>query len=257
MPVGSGSLSFSEVNKVNTTPQTEVFSDNPLPMIAISLSSSDINNTMTLVDGVKMLFDSNFLTQATPEDAPRFINSDETLGIVQDDSVLMYDKRPEPIDEQIVPLSLNQYRNENYQFYFTKEITQVDVVLEDTYTNEITPIVQGTTYDFSIDQNIPESINDTRFNLIFNPTTFSINDNNLVGMSLSPNPATSEITFQFSSILTGAQSTVQIFDITGRLISTQVFSDTFTVNVASLSNGIYLAKVTNDGNTWTKKFIKK
>lgn len=257
MPAVSGSLSFSEVNKVNTTPQTGVFSDNTLPMIAISLSSSDIDNNMTLLDGVKMLFDSNYSTQATPEDAPRFVNSDETLGIVQDDSVLMYDKRPEPTGEQIIPLSLTQYRNENYQFYFTKEITDVNVVLEDTYTDVITPIVQGTTYNFSIDESIPESIDDTRFNLIFNPTTFGINDNKLFGMSLSPNPATSEITFQFSSNLTEADSTVELFDITGRLISSQILNDTLTVNVSTLADGVYVAKVTNNGKVWNKKFIKE
>ena len=255
LPV-SPSLTFTETNKDNTSIQTEVFSNNPLSTLGINLKS-EVNNELIINDGIIMIFDSTYSDSVNDEDALRFANEDETLAIVQDSNLLMFDKRPEPQNEQVVPLNIQNYRNLNYQFNFVKENTQVEVVLEDTYTGLITAIEDNTIYDYTIDDAIPESKDESRFNLIFNPTTLNLNDFENFGMTLSPNPTSAILNFQFTSNLTMSDSKVNIYDVTGRLVSIQNMSDSLSVNVSNLSDGMYLVKVTNNNKTWVSKFIKE
>jgi hypothetical protein len=77
---------------------------------------------------------------------------------------------------------------------------------------------------------------------------------NSSSISIYPNPASVElwINHPWSSI-----DVVEIVDVNGRIISRE---DDFTgqsVRVASLANGLYLLKLTQDGKTYLQKFTKK
>ena len=69
--------------------------------------------------------------------------------------------------------------------------------------------------------------------------------------SLYPNPATDHL-----RIKGAINSTFHIYDITGKLqITGEVKSDNFSINLSSLSKGVYIAKITSGKNTFTQKLI--
>ena len=71
-----------------------------------------------------------------------------------------------------------------------------------------------------------------------NPVTGEI-----TSISVSPNPATSEATFQLNNMLPGTY-TLRMFDMNGQsVLSKQLSSDRENVSLQSLSNGMYLYKV--------------
>jgi hypothetical protein len=80
----------------------------------------------------------------------------------------------------------------------------------------------------------------------------SVSDNTLLDMRIYPNPSNgSYVTIQ--TPVNGVKY-VEVFDITGkRLINTSLSAD--TLDVSSISSGIYLVKVTVEGQSKTSKLI--
>lgn len=70
-------------------------------------------------------------------------------------------------------------------------------------------------------------------------------------VSVYPNPA-SDVIF----INTEKETTVALYDISGRLIKTQNYA-TSGISISDLNKGIYMLEITIDGNTTVKKIIKK
>ena len=69
-----------------------------------------------------------------------------------------------------------------------------------------------------------------------------------------PNPATNFITIE-SSDLTQKGSIVEIINISGQIILTETITKSNnTLNISQLNNGLYFAKVYNEGNTLTTRF---
>ena len=73
-------------------------------------------------------------------------------------------------------------------------------------------------------------------------------------VSMYPNPATDEITIEFSSIPNS--DTLRVFDITGKLVkSVSVEQLKTTIDIGDLTSGIYLAQL--EANGFTQKLIIK
>jgi hypothetical protein len=82
--------------------------------------------------------------------------------------------------------------------------------------------------------------------------TLGVNDVQSLEMNIYPNP----VNGNFVTIQTPSNGTkyVEVFDITGkRLINTSLSAD--TLEVSSLSAGVYLIKVTVEGQSKTSKLI--
>lgn len=81
-------------------------------------------------------------------------------------------------------------------------------------------------------------------------SNFDISSN----FKIYPNPATSTITIDLSSV---DNSSVDVYDFDGRKILTQKLSNSSnTINIDNLSSGMYLFKVTSDQGTATSKVVK-
>lgn len=81
------------------------------------------------------------------------------------------------------------------------------------------------------------------------------NNNNF--LAIYPNPATTNITINFTS--TSKNASIKIYDVRGRLVKSiaNVKSGETTFNISELESGLYLVNV-NDGNiSTTKRFIKQ
>lgn len=88
-------------------------------------------------------------------------------------------------------------------------------------------------------------------------TTLGIDQFSIVNdFKISPNPSTSELNIQLSEVNDDLK--VEVFDILGKRILIKDISQVNTrINVSGWESGVYLVKVSNDGSTQTKRFIKQ
>jgi hypothetical protein len=93
---------------------------------------------------------------------------------------------------------------------------------------------------------------------IYGSGLLSVNDFNLGGFSIAPNPVEDFIYIQKESGL--ELSKIRIFDLNGRLIKLkdQNTSDNLTINVQNLNKGIYFISLENEANrSIFMRFVKK
>ena len=84
------------------------------------------------------------------------------------------------------------------------------------------------------------------------PQTAGLNDNNINGLTMYPNPLSGN-TLYLTSTANAAMS-VQIFDLLGKeVLKATVVNN--TVNVAKLTAGVYVVKITEEGKTATRKLV--
>lgn len=83
-----------------------------------------------------------------------------------------------------------------------------------------------------------------------NSCTLSTNDNQILGLKVYPNP-----TKDFLNITTDSNLTkqVQVYDMIGKeVINTEIQNQ---LNVSSLTSGMYLVRITEEGKTSTEKIV--
>lgn len=89
-------------------------------------------------------------------------------------------------------------------------------------------------------------------------TALSVQQNELVGFSLYPNPNNGEFTLKLKSN-SNQDIKVQVYDIRGRLVfnNSYVYTQTFSqpINLNSVQSGMYLVKVSDGNKQTTKKII--
>jgi hypothetical protein len=86
------------------------------------------------------------------------------------------------------------------------------------------------------------------------PGTLSSNDNVLGSLKVYPNPAKGIVNIDLGNV-TG-DTTYELFDVQGRKVISKVSSTNFeTLNVESLSDGIYMLTVQNGSAKTTKKLV--
>ena len=105
--------------------------------------------------------------------------------------------------------------------------------------------------------NIFYNVNVTDFTI--NSAPASVEDVAFSGFSLYPNPSNGTFNLNFNVIDTDKVS-VQLFDVSGRLINQQNFFNTSAsfaekINFNKVSSGLYLVKVTNGNKQTTRKLI--
>jgi hypothetical protein len=84
------------------------------------------------------------------------------------------------------------------------------------------------------------------------PQTAGLNDNNINGLTMYPNPLSGN-TLYLTSTANAAMS-VQIFDLLGKeVLKATVVNN--AVNVAKLTAGVYVVKITEEGKTATRKLV--
>ena len=84
------------------------------------------------------------------------------------------------------------------------------------------------------------------------PATAGLNDNNINGLTMYPNPVSGN-TLYLTSTANAAMS-VQIFDLLGKeVLKSNVVNN--AVNVSGLNAGVYMVKVTEEGKTATRKLV--
>jgi|TARA_B110000495_G_C22559263_1_gene337599 YD repeat-containing protein len=94
-----------------------------------------------------------------------------------------------------------------------------------------------------------------------NIETLSIDTETLTNtITVYPNPTDSFLNIKLPDSFTSKSTYIQIYDVNGRLIvdnKPTIIDNQITINVNSLSNGVYLIHLITDSQKWSKLFIKK
>ena len=87
-------------------------------------------------------------------------------------------------------------------------------------------------------------------------STAGITKNNLLSFDMYPNPVSDMLTVQLPTGTEKAE--VSIFDYTGRLVfSKTISSNDNSIDVQSISKGIYIIRVASNAKIGVQRFIKK
>lgn len=85
-----------------------------------------------------------------------------------------------------------------------------------------------------------------------NPGSTSIN-NNTLAVTIYPNPVQNILNIETKQ----NNATVSIYDYTGKLILSEMISETGAIDVSNITAGIYMVKIENGGIASTQKFVKQ
>jgi len=87
-------------------------------------------------------------------------------------------------------------------------------------------------------------------------STAGISENNLLSFDMYPNPVSDMLTVQLP--IGTEKAEVSIFDYTGRLVSLKtISSNDATIDIQSISKGIYMIRVATNTKIGVQRFIKK
>ncbi len=139
-------------------------------------------------------------------------------------------------------------------FYYG-EVGSMSGIAFETESNYIIELIGGTTLN-------PALTNDETYldghpadGTIYRltPATNQIADHQGQNITIYPNPVQDILNIETKQINTK----VTIFDYTGKLIQSQMISETGAIDVSKISTGIYFLQIENEGITQTQKFVKQ
>ena len=84
--------------------------------------------------------------------------------------------------------------------------------------------------------------------------TLGVNNNNITGLKIYPNPVSNGTLFIETSA--NAEKTVTVFDVLGKQVLNTTTSNN-AINVASLHTGVYIVNITEEGKTASRKLVIK
>jgi hypothetical protein len=85
------------------------------------------------------------------------------------------------------------------------------------------------------------------------PSTSNIADYQTQNFIIYPNPVQDMLNIETKQ----ANNRVTVFDYTGKLIQSQMISESGAIDVSTIKSGIYIVKIENGGITSTQKFVKQ
>ncbi|MDB9782482.1 PQQ-dependent sugar dehydrogenase [Winogradskyella sp.] len=146
----------------------------------------------------------------------------------------------------VIPLGIHAAQGETITVAITEMSipSTVNVYLEDTDNNTFT-LLNTNTYSFVADTDM---LNAGRFFLRFETSALNLNEQSLDGLNIYTNQA--EKTIVIKGQLQKATD-LKLFDIHGRVVTTQKLETTNTIqviNVSNLTTGIYIVQLENEQN---------
>jgi autotransporter-associated beta strand protein len=256
----SPSITFEENDKVTSQSEVAVFNETTMFYInAVLYETSELQNGNTPRDAFGLRFDSQYTTAGSLEDGNKWMNEDENIAVVNN-GLKYIDNQNLPDLGHTIQLHTSGYSASDYSLIFKMENlpSGMGVFVEDTYSGTLTEITDGFVYDFTVDSNLPSSIAENRFKLVFDNTTLGVNENNFgADFSLYPNP-TSNGSFSIKTPQQSGDVQVEISNLLGQQISLQKLSvqgQQVHVSAENLSNGIYVVKLSQGNQSFSAKLM--
>ena len=248
---GTPALTFTESHKSVANAAAGAFrnaNSNEYGTLRVNLQANT-NNQWQTIEGAVAIFNSNFSTAVTEEDATKMTNLDEEVSFVQNNTSLAIACQPNPALTSELPIRLNKTRHTNYQWQFDiANYSGPTPFLVDTQNNSVTQITNTTVVPFTADTNA------NRFKIVFQNAALNLSDFS-TQLALYPNPTKAGESFYIDGI---SEASITVFNVLGQNIQVQTKSQGNSVQVtpsASLTKGVYLVNITSKGNTQQVKWI--
>ena len=248
---GTPALTFTESHKSVANAAAGAFrnaNSNEYGTLRVNLQANT-NNQWQTIEGAVAIFNSNFSTAVTEEDATKMTNLDEEVSFVQNNTALAIACQPNPALTSELPIRLNKTRHTNYQWQFDiANYSGPTPFLVDTQNNSITQITNTIVVPFTADTNA------NRFKIVFQNAALNLSDFS-TQLALYPNPTKAGESFYIDGI---SEASITVFNVLGQNIQVQTKSQGNSVQVtpsASLTKGVYLVNITSKGNTQQVKWI--
>lgn len=262
---GAPTLTFKEDYKNLTTTTTTIWKtaavENPAQIRFSLYGSTETNGTAA--DGFVVRFGENYNNSLDTFDAIKPSNQDESMGLMNSGKILSYESRSLPVAEEIIPISLTQYRKSNYTYKVAVSgLDNISAHLLDKYTNTITPLVNNTNTEisFTVDSAIPASVVANRFDIVFE-NALAVSGNSFNGnVRIYPNPAADNFSVQLPSGTQGNVAVKVINTLGQQVYSTNAAPQNGLVKIQPngiLKSGIYMVHISNGTNSTIEKLIIK
>lgn len=265
---------FNEEAKATSSTQTNVFKSanddddeniNQNQFIELSLFNQlAFNNNDTSLDGLRIDFSTNSNNGVDSFDAVKFINSDENISRKVGEALISMENRDTAQNGEIFPLNITQYRTTDYTMQIGVSVfADQEVYLKDYYTNQNILLTNDgiSTYNFTVNNTIPASINPDRFAFEILEAQLSNGQPKFESaFTLYPNPTNGTSLF-LNSKTSFENAQIEIFNILGQKVSHMNAgfgnNNQISIPVGDLTVGVYVINIkTNTGEKFTSKFIK-
>ncbi|MCX6172633.1 MAG: Ig-like domain-containing protein [Flavobacterium sp.] len=258
-----GSITFHESNKSTSIVNENVYkttSSLPAHIRATLYESNTLATSGVAADGLIVNFDANYNNLLDAYDAPKLTNQDEIFATINSTSLLAIESRTFPVDTDVIPLSITQYRNTNYTIVAQgNNMSGLPAYLHDqllqTYT-EI-PHSDSVSYSYFISTTDTATSAPDRFRIVFqNPNLSTTTNSNLV-FTMYPNPSKQGV---FDLVMNNSteDTKLSIYNSIGQEVYITYLSST-TINHIKpnkvFATGVYYVKIFKEGETITKKLI--
>lgn len=168
---GGGTLHFRESAKSITAPSVN-FTSGMFQRLSVNLLNVPTNgSTPAVLDGFRVIADNQFNKGLDDKDMLKMKNNFENIGILQQDSILVVERRPLNGTSDTIHISSRSLRLQNYQWEI--KASNMDYpgrtgFFVDRFTNTSTALqMEGsTTVNFTV-QNTPGSYANNRFYILF------------------------------------------------------------------------------------------
>lgn len=254
---GAPNLVFQESNK---NPGNGQNTNSTVPVLQLNLYDAvSLAQGETALDGTMLLFGNQFSDGSDAYDAGKLLNTDENLSVVVNNNQYSIGTFNMPINSTVYPLNLTNLNYQNYSFKAKLEnYSGPTPYLLDQYLGTTTPIVNGTTYAFSINSNQSLSSDPSRFKIVFQQATLGVSNNELnKRVNVYPNP--SKIgTFYCNYPSDFKEVKVELFNQLGQSIEIEQFkignNQIQCTTKSTVQSGVYYIKISNNNET---SIIKK
>jgi hypothetical protein len=210
-------------------------------------------------DGITAYFSDDYNDGIDNKDVIKYGNLDETLSWKKQDKFLVKEMRSMPLTDDVMPLTLSQYRDKTYTFSIDYNgDLNIKVYLFDRYLNQNHRLVQGTN-TVHFDLNDEASKKSDRFEIRFESESSSIKNIIYSHLTLKNNPIKDGILHLECSNTRKSVNHIRLIDMQGRIVwAVQPTQVTHTLEYSlpkQLSAAVYTLQITGNGFTQNQKVV--
>ena len=257
---GGGTISFPATMRRTGTSDDFILgrtTERNLAHVKLKLSNSDAvyNTDLYFNDNASLGMDSGYDSAIFDNNTPNFALYTHLVENNSGKDMAVQSVSYSDLENTIIPLGINVEQGEQATVSISNHDLPegITVILEDNFNNTFTNLLEGD-YTFTS----TTTLSDTgRFYVHFNNLNLSTTDNILSGLEIYSNTNPKEIVIKGQL---DSQTTFQLYDIQGRLVTTQLLNTKNTRNsieVSNLTAGVYIVQLESNSGNRTQKVILK
>lgn len=212
-------------------------------------------------DAVLVHFDNAYSNEVNDKDAFKINNIDETIGVKNADRLLSIEQRKLPVDGEVIPLSITNYKYSDYVLKTNLVGFASDVFsLYDKYTDKSYALTGDGETLIPFKVNDGDAIADDRFEVRYSTENLGTASVEAKRFSVFPNPVeNNEFYIRTSSDI--AQMDVVLTNMLGQKMMSKKYdvssNNNIKIETAGFVSGIYLLTLTSGADKHTQKLIIK